>query len=67
MTLISATAKAMEEAALQADYAQAQPLFKVRLGSICLYFPQRLKTAYIPYASLSRVFLRVKTAVSRVC
>lgn len=67
MTLISATANTMEEAALQADYEQAQTLFKVKLGKACLYFPRLLKTAYMPYESISRAFLRVKTAVSRVC
>ncbi|MDD4076260.1 MAG: hypothetical protein PHC80_09195 [Eubacteriales bacterium] len=67
MNFVHASSKTIDDSALQADYAQVQPLFKVRLGNRCLYFPRLLKTAYVPYESISKAFMRIKTAVSRVC
>ncbi len=67
MTFVHASSQSIDETALQSDYAQAQTLFKVRLGDSCLYFPRVLKTGYVPYESISKAFMRVKTAISRVC
>lgn len=67
MAFINVTDTVLEDAALQTDYDAAEALYKVRLGAQCVYFPKRLKSAYIPFSELSRAFLRIETTISRVC
>ena len=52
---------------LAAGYQAGREIGKVRLGEQCLYFREKLKVYYIPYADMTRVFRRVLLIPATMC
>ena len=52
---------------LSAGYAEGREIGKARLGEKCLYFREKLKVNYIPYADITRVFRRVLLVPATMC
>lgn len=52
---------------LNSDYAQAKVFDKVRVGKLGVYFKDGLKTRYIPYDYMERVFIRIHEINGRLC
>ena len=52
---------------LAAGYQAGREIGKVRLGEQCLYFREKLKVYYIPYADMTRVFRRVMLIPATMC
>ena len=52
---------------LAAGYQAGREIGKVRLGEQCLYFREKLKVYYIPYADMKRVFRRVMLIPATMC
>ena len=50
-----------------AGYQSGREIGKVRLGEQCLYFREKLKVYYIPYAEMTRVFRRVMLIPATMC
>ena len=50
-----------------AGYKEGREIGKVRLGSKCLYFRDKLKVYYIPYEDMTRVFRRVLLIPAKMC
>lgn len=49
------------------DYAQAKLFDKVRVGKLGVYFKEGLKSRYIPYDYMERVFIRINEINGRLC
>ena len=52
---------------LAAGYQAGREIGKVRVGEQCLYFREKLKVYYIPYADMKRVFRRVMLIPATMC
>lgn len=52
---------------LQNDYKGAREIGKARLGEDCLFIREKLKTYYVPYSALKRVFRRVMLVPAKMC
>ena len=52
---------------LNADYNSAQLFDKVRVGSLGVYFSEGLRTRFIPYDYMERVFIRIKEVNGKLC
>ncbi len=49
------------------DYKAAREIGKARLGEECLYVREKMKTYYVPYSALTRVFRRVVSIRATMC
>ena len=56
-----------ESAELSADYKEAKVFDMVRVGKLGVYFREGLKTKYIPYDYIDRVFIRVQEVTGKLC
>lgn len=61
------TAANGNEAGLQAEYAGARAIGNVKLGSETLFFKEKRKMYYIPYAMITRCFRRVLLVQTKMC
>ena len=52
---------------VSADYKAGRAIGKACLGEQCLYFRDKLKVYYIPYAEMTRVFRRVELIPATMC
>ena len=52
---------------VSADYKAGREIGKARLGEKCLYFREKLKVYYIPYADMTRVFRRIELLPAQMC
>ena len=52
---------------VSADYEGAKAFDKVRVGDLGVYFRDGLKTRYIPYDYLERVFIRIQEVRGKMC
>ena len=52
---------------LSAGYAEGREIGKARLGAKCLYFREKMKVNYIPYADITRIFRRVLMIPATMC
>ncbi len=52
---------------LTADYEAASRFDKVRVGKLGVYFRDGLKSRYIPYSFLERVFIRIHEVDGKLC
>ena len=52
---------------LHAGYKEGREIGKTRLGAKALYFRDKLKVYYIPYAEMTRVFRRVELIPATMC
>ena len=52
---------------LNADYEKAQRFEKLLVGALGVYFRDGLRTEFIPYDYMDRVFIRVQETRSRMC
>ena len=50
-----------------ADYEQAQVFDKLRVGDLGVYFKDGLRTRFIPYEDMDRVFIRIHEVNGRMC
>ena len=53
--------------ALEADYAQAQEVGRVRLGARCLYLRKLSGATYVPCGQIVRAWLRQEEVRARMC
>ena len=56
-----------EESQLSSEYKAAREIGKIRLGELRLYFKSGLKTYYIPYRDVTRLFRRVLEVPAKLC
>lgn len=56
-----------EGAQLEGEYKAAREIGKLRLGELRLYFRAGLKTYYIPYHGIHRMFRRVLAVPAKLC
>lgn len=61
------TDPAADTAALDGEYKAAHAVGPLRLGRQRLYFRTGLRTYYIPYADVGRLFRRVVSVPARLC
>lgn len=54
-------------AAIDADFESAPEFDKVKVGALGVYYRDGLKTRYIPYSAMERVFIRVQEVNGRMC
>ncbi len=52
---------------LAAGYKEGREIGAARLGAKCLYFRNKLKVYYIPYADIRRCFRRVLLIPAKMC
>ena len=57
----------VEDSQLSAEYKTAREIGKIRLGELRLYFKSGLKTYYIPYHDVRRLFRRVMAVPAKLC
>ena len=55
------------EAAMQTEYAAGRAIGNVRLGSETMYFKDKRKVYYVPYADITRCFRRVMLVQTKMC
>ena len=60
-------ASEMATEVLFAGYKEGRQIGKATLGPRCLYFRDKLKVYYIPYADMTRVFRRVLMIPATMC
>ena len=61
------TGASVEDSQLDSEYKTAREIGKVRLGELRLYFRSGLKTYYIPYHDIHRLFRRVLAVPAKLC
>lgn len=52
---------------LASEYKAAREIGKIKLGELRLYFKAGLKTYYIPYHDITRLFRRVMEVPAKLC
>ena len=57
----------VDEKQLDSEYKTAREIGKVKLGELRLFFRAGLKTYYIPYHSIHRMFRRVLAVPAKLC
>ena len=67
MTFYPLTDERCNDAALQNEYKTGREIGVIRLGESVLFFRVKLKTYYVPYAGITRVFRRVQLVPARMC
>ncbi len=61
---VSGTVDSVE---VNTDYSEAAVFDKVRVGRLGLYFKEGLKTRFVPYDYLERVFIRINEVNGKLC
>ena len=67
MKFYSVTSEYNNAAALQAEYASGRVIGNVHLGAEFLFFKEKRKVYYIPYADMTRCFRRVLLVQTKMC
>lgn len=67
MKFYSVTSEHNNAAALQAEYASGRVIGNVSLGAEFLFFKEKRKVYYIPYADMTRCFRRVLLVQTKMC
>lgn len=67
MKFYSVTSEHNNAAALQAEYASGRVIGNVNLGAEFLFFKEKRKVYYIPYADMTRCFRRVLLVQTKMC
>lgn len=67
MKFYSVTSEHNNAAALQAEYASGRVIGNVHLGAEFLFFKEKRKVYYIPYADMTRCFRRVLLVQTKMC
>ena len=67
MKFYSVTSEHNNAAALQAEYASSRVIGNVHLGAEFLFFKEKRKVYYIPYADMTRCFRRVLLVQTKMC
>ena len=67
MKFYSVTCEHNNAAALQAEYASGRVIGNVHLGAEFLFFKEKRKVYYIPYADMTRCFRRVLLVQTKMC
>ena len=57
----------LSDGTLEADYAQAQEVGRVRLGARCLYLRKLSGAAYVPCGQIIRAWLRQEEVKAKLC
>ena len=55
------------DAALKSDYDAGRAIGNVQLGNTYLFFKEKRKLYYIPFADMTRVFRRVMLVQTKMC
>ena len=58
---------AVQSAELTADYERARKFDAVRVGKLGVYYRSGLKTVFLAYLTLERVFIRIQEVNGRMC
>lgn len=61
------TASQVEEEQLAGEYKTAREIGKIRMGELRLFVKNGLKTYYIPYHDIHRLFRRVFSVPAKLC
>ena len=61
------TASEVEESELNKEYKTAREIGKVKMGELRLFVKSGLKTYYIPYHDVRRLFRRVMAVPAKLC
>ncbi len=61
------TASEAEESELNKEYKTAREIGKVKMGELRLFVKSGLKTYYIPYHDVRRLFRRVMAVPAKLC
>lgn len=61
---VSGTVDSVE---VNTDYSEAQAFDKVKVGRLGLYFKEGLRTRFVPYDYLERVFIRINEVNGKLC
>ena len=67
MKFYSVTTESSDAAALKAEYAAGRAIGNVHLGTEHLFFKEKRKLYYIPYADMTRCFRRVMLVQTKMC
>ena len=67
MRFFALTKATAEDAILKTEYKEGRSIGKVHLGTEHFFFKEGLKTYYIPYAEITRVFRRVMLIQTKMC
>ena len=67
MTYNPLTEARIDDAVLQNEYRSGREIGVIRLGESVLFFRAKLKTYYVPYSGITRVFRRVQLVPARMC
>ena len=67
MKFYSVTSEHNNAAALQAEYASGRVIGNVHLGAEFMFFKEKRKVYYIPYADMTRCFRRVLLVQTKMC
>ena len=67
MRFYSLTGDQVEQDQLDSEYKTAQEIGKVKMGELRLFFRAGIKTYYIPYHSIHRLFRRVLAVPAKMC
>lgn len=57
----------LDDAVLNASHKTAREIGKARLGDNCLFIREKLKTYYVSYSDITRVFRRVVSVRATMC
>ncbi len=67
MRFYSLTGDQVEQDQLDSEYKTAREIGKVKMGELRLFFRAGIKTYYIPYHSIHRLFRRVLAVPAKMC
>ena len=67
MTYNPLTEARIDDAVLRNEYRSGRAIGVIRLGESVLFFRAKLKTYYVPYSGITRVFRRVQLVPARMC
>ena len=67
MRFYSLTGDQVEQDQLDSEYKTAREIGKVKMGELRLFFKAGIKTYYIPYHSIHRLFRRVLAVPAKMC
>ena len=57
----------VEDGQLEGEYKAAREIGKIRMGELRLFFKSGLRTYYIPYHDVGRLFRRVQAVPAKLC
>ena len=66
MKFLNMTETVFEKETLKSDYRQSNRIGRVGIGESVLYFKNKMKINYMPFAEIYRVFRRIKAVPARI-